>query len=142
MRITAGFILLAAIIFSGLSACTKEKKLERSLLKKEGIWDVTNVHGKFYYYDSLISESHSTDNAAFVFHKNGKFEQGNSTGTWLNTDDEIVITLNEPSMNNTNVSIFKIIKESKNEMTLQRNYEVVDMGVWKTISTYEIKRRK
>lgn len=142
MRITAGIILLSAIIFSGLSACTKEKKLERSLLKKDGVWDVANVHALHYYYDSLISESNSSDNAAFVFHKNGKFEQGNSTGTWLNTDDEIVITLNEPSLNNTNVSIFKIIKESKNEMTLQRNYLIVDMGVWKTVSTYQVKRRK
>lgn len=142
MGITIKSILLLAIIFSGLSACTKEKRLERSLLKKEGVWDIVNIHTLYYSYDSLISESNSTDNVAFVFHKGGKLEKGNITGTWLNTDDEIIITLNTSSLNNNNVSIFKIMKESKNEMTLQSKHWVVDMGSWTSIKTYQIKRRK
>ncbi|WP_300665118.1 hypothetical protein [Fluviicola sp.] len=145
MRITIKSVLLLAIIFSGLSACTKEKKLERSLLKKEGVWDVVNVHNMYYSYDSLINESNSTDHTAFVFQKGGKFswENGNDTGTWFNTDNEIVITLvNQWSYNNNNVLIFRVIEESKNEMTLEYAKLTVDMGVWKSVTTYRIKRRK
>lgn len=137
-------MLVLSLFVIGLSSCSKEKKIERALIKKDGIWDVTSFHYKWYSYDSLSGESTTSDHPAFVFHKDGRFEweNGNITGTWLNTDDEIVITLDQPSMNNSNIYILKIIEESKDEMTLKRRRWYVDMGSWTQDATYQIKRRK
>ncbi|MNK09037.1 hypothetical protein D3C87_269860 [compost metagenome] len=144
MKITIHLALFFTLAVLGLSACSKEKKIERSLFKKDGVWDVTSVHHLYYSYDSLISDETYYTHPAFVFYKRGKFEweNGSVTGTWLNTDDDIVITLDQPSLNSSNVYIFQIIEESKGEMTLKRTRSVVDMGSWTSIDTYRIKRRK
>lgn len=143
MKITIKIALLLTMVL-GLAACSKEKKIERTLLKNDGIWDVTSVHHMYYSYDSLVHDTTWHDQEAFIFHKGGMFERENSdvTGTWMNTDDDIVITLNQSAMNGSNIYVLKIIEGSKDEMILERSRKVVDMGVWTSIDTYQIKRRK
>lgn len=145
-KITKLLFLFAVFLF-GLTACSKEKKIERSLLKKDGVWDVVNYHRLTYSdTDSLIDEEIDTDFAIFNFYKDGSFKwQINSDspagydGTWLNTDDEIVIALDQFSYHGPNV--FKIINKSKNEMTLESITRFPDIATYKHVETYQIKRR-
>lgn len=150
MRITIKSILLLAIVFLGLSACSKEKKIERSLIKKDGIWDVVNVHRLSYNNDgSVHSESNSDNYATFVFLKKGKFEWytfNSSTelvheGIWVNTDDELMITRPKSLIPGNDAWVFEIVKQSKNEMTLHRISKKPDIVSYKDEVTYQLKRR-
>lgn len=138
-------IILA--VFSGLAACSKEKKTERSLLKKEGVWDISNYHLLIYNSEDSLIQDNSHDNyGTFSFHKDGAFEWENTgenpfkyEGNWMNTDDEIMIALDDFSYHGPD--IFKIIEQSKNEMTLQTITKMPDIVYLKIIETYRIKRR-
>ena len=151
MKITINLALFFTLALLGLSACSKEKKIERSLQKKDGTWDVVNCHVMSYNDDGTFYGEYNYDNyATFVFHKNGKFEWfsfNTSTdpiheGTWLNTDEELMINRPGSSLIPGNEAwVFKIVKESKNEMTLHRISRKPDIVVFKDDATYQLKRR-
>jgi hypothetical protein len=142
------YLFFAVLFALGTFSCSKEKKTERMLLKKDGVWDVKEYHLLVYNADdSLILESNQTNYASFVFHKNGDFEwssygsaPSSPNGTWLNTDDELIVSLNANYYYGP--IVLKIIEKSKSEMTLQSITRMPDIAVYKDIATYRIQRRK
>lgn len=92
-----GFVVL-------LSACSKEKRIEKWLKKGVGEWQVkaNNVTG--YKNDTLQFEENYSDPMKLIFDENGNFlrvgyledaETVNNftifSGTWTNTENEILV---------------------------------------------------
>ncbi len=149
MRITTDFLLFFTVILLGLSACSKEKKIERSLRKKDGVWEVTNYHYLSYYYtgeDTLVNEKSIDNYGTFRFHNNGHFQstgQGtwnNYEGTWMNTENELVITGKDVDYYGS-AKVYRISEQSGNQMTLKRTARKLDIPDVKLIETLQLKRR-
>ena len=117
------FLFVFAILAVGLSSCSKEKRIERQLIKKEGKWKITSIDYK-YYFDNELEASANFPNAGTIeFNKGGSVVMtiqlsGTpevSSGTWTNSKDEIIITTNGEA------AVLKIIDgPKKGEMELEQ----------------------
>lgn len=123
MKNTAKLLLVLSLFALGFTACSKEKRIERHLVRKEGKWDVKTYDYKYYYNNTYYpNESYTYTGAGnFVFEKNGTYiwttildgETDISAGTWENTADELTLVQNSFALK------FKILEESKKEMKLE-----------------------
>jgi hypothetical protein len=150
MKITIKIVLLLTIGLFGLAACSKEKKIERSLQRYKGVWEVTNYHGLYYHYfeeDTAFGEYKFDNYAIFRFFNNGNFEsigdnwQTNYEGTWMNTEDELIIMGEDVDYYGT-AKVYQITEHSGNQMTLTRTIYKNDIQWFKTIETLQLKRLK
>lgn len=143
MKSLAKLLLVLSVFAIGFSSCSKEKRIERHLVRKEGKWNVDTYDYKYYYNSTYYPNDSYTYSSAgnFVFEKNGTYiwttimdgDTDASTGTWTNTADEITLVQNSFSLK------FKILEESKKEMKLE--YTETD-GIEKEVYTLTLKKEK
>ncbi len=135
-------VLFLIIVFAlGLASCSKEKRIERNLARKDGKWEVESYEYKYYYNGTFYPyESYTYANAGnFVFEKGGTYtwtfiadgESDVSTGTWSNSGDELTLA------RNSDVLKFKILEESKKKIKIE--YTETD-GIEKETYTLTLKR--
>lgn len=140
MKITK-LLLLLSIVALGFTGCSKEKRIEKNLVRKEGKWNVQTYDYKYYYSNTYYpNESFSYSNAGnIVFEKNGTYiwtftadgSSDISTGTWSNTADELTLIEDSDALK------FKILDESRKEMKLE--YTESD-GIEKEVYTLTLKK--
>ncbi len=113
-------IIVSFILFLGLQACSKEKQIERSLQKRDGKWNITQLTYESYANGVLIDSYIEYNNGYFIFEKDGSYIwKSNSSfsldpdGQW--TNDASKITLKRNNYNEE----YSIVESSKNKMTLR-----------------------
>lgn len=106
MKRTTSLIAIMSLFLVLAAGCSKEKKVENKLSRKDGRWSIDKLNIKtyedgYYYYDS-----HGYTNCGtFVFDDNGSVTittnlDGNTevqTGSWLNDERNITITIDGTS---------------------------------------------
>ena len=104
MKSRVSFVLLFIMaVLLLINACSKEKKLERTLLKKEGEWKITSATWQQVVQDTSgqsVTTGTTTDAGKFVFDKDGSGRynftlDGNpyaQTFYWSVNGEEISIT--------------------------------------------------
>ncbi|WP_343748582.1 hypothetical protein [Fluviicola sp.] len=122
MRKIAKVLFLLSVLTVVLSACSKEKRIEHWLVRKDGKWDVTSIDYKYYVNNTLQSSANIPNAGNIVFDKKGSVvmtlvlngSPETSSGTWTNTKDQITMMFNGEA------SVFKILdKPKKDKMTIQ-----------------------
>lgn len=142
MKKLAKILFLFAILSVALAACSKEKKIERALIKKDGKWTITSVDYKYYVNNELQASSNSPNAGTIEFNKKGSFvmtvtlsgSPQNAGGTWTNSEDNITLIANGET------TVLKITDgPKKDKMTLvETNYDN-STGEKETL-TYYLKR--
>ena len=142
MKKIAKILFLFAILSVALAACSKEKKIERALIKKDGKWTITSVDYKYYVNNELQASSNSPNAGTIEFNKKGSFvmtvtlsgSPQNAGGTWTNSEDNITLIANGET------TVLKITDgPKKDKMTLlETNYDN-STGEKETL-TYYLKR--
>jgi hypothetical protein len=121
MKKVAKLLLVLSVIAVGLAGCSKEKRIERHLYRKDGKWNNTLYEYK-YIEGGSVTYSEVYANAGYIeFDKNGSYvwtfiSDGDSdveAGTWTNTEDQLTMISNSVALQ------FKILEESKKEMKLE-----------------------
>ncbi len=140
-------VLLPLLMFALLISCSKEKKIERNLYRKDGLWEISNIRAELYNSSNRLLYSESYNNAGtIVFNKDGS---GRATELinnrtymyefeWTNTDKEIFITIP-----NKVTERYKILDESKNSLEIQKK-EPIDNTPSSSlfVLTYRLERKK
>jgi hypothetical protein len=132
-------ILLAGFM---LSACSKDRRLERRLYKKEGKWNIASISANTYVNGNLDESESISDAGYFLFEKNGTFvfhqeyagDEYSSGGTWANTEEDLFLNVEGSTLR------LEIENESAKEMDLV-NRQSYDDSTQTTI-TYHIERDK
>lgn len=142
MKKLAKILFLFAILSVVLAACSKEKKIERALLKKDGKWTITSVDYKYYVNNELQASANYPNAGTIEFNKKGSFvmtvtlsgSPQNAGGTWTNSEDNITLIANGET------TVLKITDgPKKDKMTLvETNYDN-STGEKETL-TYYLKR--
>jgi hypothetical protein len=115
MKTVTKMLFLFAILFIGLASCSKEKRIERQLVKKDGKWKITSVDYKYYLENELQASQNFANAGTIEFSKKGTFimtitssgSPETSAGTWTNTEDKITIVTDGTA------SVLKISNSSK-----------------------------
>jgi hypothetical protein len=115
------FIPFLMVIFLLATSCSKEKKIEKNLYKKEGKWNITTFTYSEFENNVLVDKETYGNVGSFVFNKNKTgIMTTNFDGdvyseafTWTNSENEITIISGNDAI------IFKIISESKKSMELE-----------------------
>ncbi len=142
MKSITKLLLLLSVFAIGLAACSKEKRVERQLIKKDGKWKITSVDYK-YYQNNVLGASMNFPNAGTIeFDKEGSFvmtitlsgSPETSTGTWTNSEDEITVTSNGET------TVLKIADgPKKGEMQLEET-DYYNSTAEKEVYTYYMER--
>lgn len=142
MKKIAKILFLFAILSVALAACSKEKKIERALIKKDGKWKVTSIDYKYYVNNQLQTSANYPNAGTIEFSKKGSFvmtitlsgSPQNSGGTWTNNKDNITLIANGET------TVLRIADgPKKDKMTLEEtNYDNSSGG--KETLTYYLKR--
>lgn len=148
MKITINLALFFTMAFLGLLACSKEKKIERSLKRSVGEWNVTNYHSIYHLYseDTMVFETNTDNYATYRFMNNGDFQSSgekgynNYEGTWMNTEDELVIVGKDVNYYGSAL-VYKISEYSGDKMTLKRTEKGMDIDGFMKIETLKLERR-
>ncbi|AEA44421.1 hypothetical protein [Fluviicola taffensis] len=107
MKIFTRILVVIVVSFVGLASCSKVKRVENQLTKKEGKWDVKSVDYKYYLDGSVEESDNYPATGTMEFKKNGSFFLNiflgvvplTSSGTWTNTEDQITLIANgQPSV--------------------------------------------
>jgi hypothetical protein len=126
MKNTAKFVLLLSAVMLVLASCSKEKKIEKQLVRKDGKWEVTNLQYRYYLNNELEGANSFVNAGTIEFNKKGSFvmtltlsgSTQTTAGTWTNSEDKITITVNGET------TVLRIDKApKKGEMDLE---EVID----------------
>lgn len=131
-----------------LSACSKEKKIERWLQKGIGEWEVKTENLKIYENDTLQEEYDLQGPTKLIFDENGNFLKVSYTdidqetvngmagisGKWSNTEDEILIDIIGGEL-----LTFKILEIEKKKMKLEST-EIY--GSLKYVRNYSLEKNK
>lgn len=142
MKKLAKILFLFAILSVVLAACSKDKKIERALIKKDGKWTITSVDYKYYVNNELQASANYPNAGTIEFNKKGSFvmtvtlsgSPQNAGGTWTNSEDNITLIANGET------TVLKITDgPKKDKMTLvETNYDN-STGEKETL-TYYLKR--
>lgn len=124
------FIYALLIVFIGLSSCSKDKRIERRLARKDGKWNITSMTYQYYIGNTLMDSEAYTNAGSFVFNDNGSViynysydgDSGSEGGTWTNTEDDVTMIFDGE------VVVMKIDDESKKKMTLNWTEEYPSTG--------------
>jgi hypothetical protein len=73
MRILTKFLFVFAVLFIGLASCSKEKRIENQLVKKNGKWKVTSIDYKYYLNNELQQSTNFPNANTIKFSKKGSF---------------------------------------------------------------------
>lgn len=92
-------LFLFAVLFVGLSACSKEKRVERQLVKKDGEWKIASLEYRYYVSNEIQATGSYANAGKIEFGKKGTFTMTTNiggvtevtAGTWTNSDDEITV---------------------------------------------------
>jgi hypothetical protein len=142
MKNVTKLLLVLSIIAVGFSSCSKEKRIERQLIKKEGKWKITSVDYKYYVNNDLQESANYPNAGTFEFNKNGTYVltitvDGSPEilgGTWTNSKDDITIISDGEG------SILKISDgPKKNKMTLELT-DYYNNSTDKDVYTYYLER--
>lgn len=142
MKKIAKILFLFAILSVILTACSKEKKIERALIKKDGKWTITSVDYKYYVTNELQASSNFPNAGTIEFNKKGSFvmtvtlsgSPQNVGGTWTNSKDNITLIANGET------TVLKITNgPKKDKMTLMETNYDNSTGEKETL-TYYLKR--
>lgn len=126
MKVFTKISVVVSILLIGLASCSKEKRVENQLTKKDGKWDVKSVEYRYYLAGSVQESATYPATGSMQFKKNGSFFMNivigagfslTSSGTWTNTEDQINLLANGQA------SIIEI-KEGpkKDKLVLVENY--------------------
>lgn len=139
MKMHVKILSLFAVLLIGLSACSKEKRIEKQLIKKDGKWKITSIDYK-YYQNNVLGSSENYPNAGTIeFDKKGTCVltitlSGSPeavAGTWTNSEDNITITANGET------TIMKITDgPKKGKMTLEETDYYNDTAEKETYTYY------
>ncbi len=142
MKACTKILFLFAVLFVGLASCSKEKRVERQLIKKDGKWKITSIDYK-YYQNNVLGASANFPNAGTIeFDKKGSCvmtltlsgSPETIAGTWTNSEDEITITSNGET------SVLKIMEgPKKGKMKLEETDYYNDTAE-KEVNTYNLER--
>jgi hypothetical protein len=95
------YIFLISFLILALGACSKDKKIERSLVKFDGLWNIDMEHFEIYN-DYEVAVSYTVTNIGFmqflrkekmIWTYTGGDEHVSSEGVWSNTEDELFMNV-------------------------------------------------
>jgi hypothetical protein len=128
---------ITTVVFLLAQSCSKDKRIERSLEKKDGKWNI-NKYAYEEYTNGTLSESETYLNAGnIVFSDNGilvwtfNIDGDIETygGQWANDDESITLIIDGDAIK------FDILERSKKEMKLSGVVDTYTIGS----TTYEDK---
>jgi len=123
------FLVLSTFsIFS--TSCSKEQRIEETLWKGNGKWDIVSFRIDNFYDNEYVRSSLNEITGYFHFDKNGKGKQvfifrsdtNTLSFTWSNSNDELFITFGST------VYTYKILSCSRNFTVIQEIQESIDNG--------------
>lgn len=142
MKTHIKILSLLVVLLVGFSSCSKEKRIEKQLIKKDGKWKITSVDYK-YYLDNELSYSENYPNAGTIeFDKKGTCiltitltgVAEVTAGTWTNSEDNITITANGET------TVMRIVEgPKKGKMDLEETYYYNDTAE-KEVYIYHLER--
>ena len=142
MKMYTKMLSLFIVLLIGFSSCSKEKRIEKQLIKKDGKWKITSVDYK-YYQNNVLGSSENYPNAGTIeFDKKGTCvltltlsgSPETTAGTWTNSKDNITITANGGT------SVMKITEgPKKGKMDLEETDYYNDTAE-KEVYTYHLQR--
>lgn len=142
MKTLTKILLLTAILAVGLASCSKEKRIERQLIKKDGKWKITSVDYKYYVANTLQSSANFPNAGTIEFNKKGSYvmtitlsgSPETSGGTWTNGKDNITL------ISDGTTSVLKIMEgPKKGKMDLEETDYYNSTGE-KEVYTYHLQR--
>ncbi len=112
-------LMLLATVFV-LGACSKEKRVERWMYRKDGKWNIVSQTYQYYDNGTLVDSEAYTNAGSFVFDKKGSVvynynyggDSGSQGGSWSNSKESITFIFDGEVLE------MKISDESKKKMTL------------------------
>ena len=142
MRNVTKILLVLSVFAIGFAGCSKEKKIERQLVKKEGEWRITSLDYKYYQFNELAYSVNFPNVGTIEFNKNGSVTMTTqlsgspetAAGTWSNSDDEVVLVIEGET---TVMKIAEGPKKGKLELEQTEYYNDTDE---KEIYTYYLER--
>ncbi len=95
------YIFLISFLISALGACSKDKKIERSLVKLDGLWNIDMQYQEIYNSFEVILADTSTNIGFIQFLRKEKLvwtftgsdEHLSFDGVWSNTEDELFMNV-------------------------------------------------
>lgn len=142
MKNLTKFLFVFVVLFIGLASCSKEKRIERQLVKKDGKWKITSVDYKYYVQNTLQASTNFSNAGTIEFNKKGSFVMTitlsgspvTSGGTWTNSKDEITMTSDGTT------TVLKILEgPKKDKMDLEQTDYYNDTAE-KEVYVYHLKR--
>ena len=140
---TIALLLLVFLLFS----CSKEQQISRRLVKKEGIWNITEVAYSYFENNLFVSDQVYSNLGTMEFKENGRGittfiipGQPNDIYpfSWTNSASQLIITYDGQPLTG-KVEIMKILYQSKSEMRLEQTEENISGGItYKDILVYKI----
>lgn len=142
MKNVTKLLFALSIIVVGFSSCSKEKRIERQLIKKDGEWKITSINYKYYVNNDLQESSNYPNAGTIEFNKNGTLVMTITVdgspevfgGTWSNSKDEITI------ISDGDASIMKIIDGPKKGKIELEETEYYNGTGEKDVYTYNLER--
>lgn len=142
MKILTKFLFVFAVLFIGLASCSKEKRIERQLVKKDGKWKITSVDYKYYLDNTLQSSANFPNAGTIEFNKKGSFvmtitlsgSPQTTGGTWTNSKDAITI------ISDGNTSVLKIVDGPKKDKMNLEETDYYNDTAEKEVYTYHLER--
>jgi hypothetical protein len=146
MKSTHYTIALFSMVFL-LFSCSKEQQISRRLVKKEGIWKITEVAYSYFENNLFVSDQVYSNLGTMEFKENGRGittfiipGQPNDIYpfSWTNSASQLIITYDGQPLTG-KVEIMKILYQSKSEMRLEQTEENISGGIaYKDILVYKI----
>lgn len=114
------YIFLISFLISALGACSKDKKIERSLVKLDGLWNIDMQYQEIYNSFEVIFADTSTNIGFIQFLRKEKLvwtftgadEHFSFDGVWSNTEDELFMNVDGDKQT------YQILEFSKNRIHL------------------------
>lgn len=146
MKSTNSVLVLFSIAFL-LFSCSKEQQISRRLIKKEGIWNISDVTYSYFENNIFITEQTYSNMGTMEFRENGRGittivipGQPNDVYpfSWTNTSSQLIITYDGEPLTG-KIEIMKILNQSKVEMRLEQTEENVSGGTpYKEVIVYKL----
>ncbi len=142
MKKITKILFLFAVLSVALAACSKDKRIEKTLVKKDGRWKITSIDYRYYVNNQEQSSALIPSPGSIEFNKKGTFVMTltlngsleKSGGTWTNTEDNITLVADG------GVTILAIIEgPKKDKMKLKETNSDDSTGEKETL-TYSLER--
>lgn len=139
MKMYAKILSLVIVLLIGFSSCSKEKRIEKQLIKKDGKWKITSIDYKYYQNNELGASQNYPNAGTIEFDKKGTCvltitlsgSPQTSAGTWTNSEDNITITADSET------TVMKIASgPKKGKMTLEETDYYNDTAEKETYTYY------